>query len=160
MLSVSIFSINFGAELIIPSPELWRQSSLTLIFDPVFDFYISLLCPIFFYLSPLLAQHTPFSSVNLFDLFRIYFFLPFCLCPFPFSSYPPSFPASFPPFIDHIAHIIELLGCIPRHFALSGKYSREFFNRRGSAGEIAGGTETHGCLTWANMDTGSQQNVI
>uniref|UniRef100_A0A673JWS4 non-specific serine/threonine protein kinase n=1 Tax=Sinocyclocheilus rhinocerous TaxID=307959 RepID=A0A673JWS4_9TELE len=33
---------------------------------------------------------------------------------------------------DHIAHIIELLGCIPRHFALSGKYSREFFNRRGS----------------------------
>ncbi|KAI3371125.1 hypothetical protein L3Q82_023759 [Scortum barcoo] len=32
--------------------------------------------------------------------------------------------------INHIAHIIELLGCIPRHFALSGKYSREFFNRR------------------------------
>ncbi|KAM4676161.1 SRSF protein kinase 2 isoform 9-T9 [Discoglossus pictus] len=31
---------------------------------------------------------------------------------------------------DHIAHIIELLGNIPRHFALSGKYSREFFNRR------------------------------
>ncbi|XP_069764387.1 SRSF protein kinase 2 isoform X3 [Narcine bancroftii] len=31
---------------------------------------------------------------------------------------------------DHIAHIIELLGTIPRHFALSGKYSREFFNRR------------------------------
>nr|XP_058153113.1 SRSF protein kinase 2 isoform X2 [Dasypus novemcinctus] len=31
---------------------------------------------------------------------------------------------------DHIAHIIELLGSIPRHFALSGKYSREFFNRR------------------------------
>ncbi|KAG9332901.1 hypothetical protein JZ751_014431 [Albula glossodonta] len=31
---------------------------------------------------------------------------------------------------DHIAHIIELLGCIPRQFALSGKYSREFFNRR------------------------------
>uniref|UniRef100_A0A674B3B5 non-specific serine/threonine protein kinase n=1 Tax=Salmo trutta TaxID=8032 RepID=A0A674B3B5_SALTR len=31
---------------------------------------------------------------------------------------------------DHIAHIIELLGVIPRHFALSGKYSREFFNRR------------------------------
>ncbi|EPY83900.1 SFRS protein kinase 2 [Camelus ferus] len=31
---------------------------------------------------------------------------------------------------NHIAHIIELLGSIPRHFALSGKYSREFFNRR------------------------------
>lgn len=75
---------------------------------------------------------------------------------FPLSSYPSSFPASFPPFIDHIAHIIELLGCIPRHFALSGKYSREFFNRRGSAGERAGGTETHGCLTRANMDTSSQ----
>ncbi|KAF7667645.1 hypothetical protein LDENG_00055820 [Lucifuga dentata] len=38
---------------------------------------------------------------------------------------------------DHIAHIIELLGCIPRHFALSGKYSREFFNRRGSTGQRA-----------------------
>jgi hypothetical protein len=32
---------------------------------------------------------------------------------------------------DHIAHIIELLGPIPRHIALAGKYSREFFNRRG-----------------------------
>ncbi|MBN3277289.1 SRPK2 kinase, partial [Polyodon spathula] len=35
-----------------------------------------------------------------------------------------------PRLTDHIAHIIELLGSIPRHFALSGKYSREFFNRR------------------------------
>jgi len=33
---------------------------------------------------------------------------------------------------DHIAHIIELLGPIPRHIALAGKYSREFFNRRGT----------------------------
>lgn len=125
-------------------------------FDPVFDFYISLLCPIFFfYLSCFLTRMTT-SSVNLFDLVCIYFF-PFYLCPIPFSSYPPPLsPSAFPPFIDHIAHIIELLGCIPRHFALSGKYSREFFNRRGSAGERAGGTETHGCLTWANMDTGSQ----
>ena len=32
---------------------------------------------------------------------------------------------------DHLAHIIELLGPIPRHIALAGKYSREFFNRRG-----------------------------
>ena len=32
---------------------------------------------------------------------------------------------------DHLAHIIELLGPIPRHLALAGKYSREFFNRRG-----------------------------
>lgn len=34
-------------------------------------------------------------------------------------------------FPDHIAHIIELLGSIPPHFALSGRYSREYFNRRG-----------------------------
>ena len=33
---------------------------------------------------------------------------------------------------DHLAHIIELLGPIPRHIALSGKYSREFFNKRGA----------------------------
>ncbi|XP_060914367.1 SRSF protein kinase 3 isoform X2 [Labrus mixtus] len=32
---------------------------------------------------------------------------------------------------DHIAHIMELLGPIPLPFALSGRYSREYFNRRG-----------------------------
>uniref|UniRef100_A0A3B3C3P0 non-specific serine/threonine protein kinase n=1 Tax=Oryzias melastigma TaxID=30732 RepID=A0A3B3C3P0_ORYME len=32
---------------------------------------------------------------------------------------------------DHIAHIIELLGPIPVPFALSGRYSREYFDRRG-----------------------------
>lgn len=32
---------------------------------------------------------------------------------------------------DHIAHIIELLGPIPKNIALSGSYSREFFNKRG-----------------------------
>lgn len=32
---------------------------------------------------------------------------------------------------DHIAHIIELLGNIPKGIALSGNYSREFFNKRG-----------------------------
>uniref|UniRef100_A0A2C9KFC4 non-specific serine/threonine protein kinase n=1 Tax=Biomphalaria glabrata TaxID=6526 RepID=A0A2C9KFC4_BIOGL len=32
---------------------------------------------------------------------------------------------------DHLAHIIELVGPIPRNIALSGKYSREFFNRKG-----------------------------
>lgn len=32
---------------------------------------------------------------------------------------------------DHIAHIIELLGPIPLPFALSGRYSREYFTRRG-----------------------------
>lgn len=32
---------------------------------------------------------------------------------------------------DHLAHIIELCGPIPRHIALGGKYSRDYFNRRG-----------------------------
>uniref|UniRef100_A0A8C3XW14 non-specific serine/threonine protein kinase n=1 Tax=Chelydra serpentina TaxID=8475 RepID=A0A8C3XW14_CHESE len=33
---------------------------------------------------------------------------------------------------DHIAHIVELLGRIPSHFALCGKYSQELFDHRGS----------------------------
>ena len=37
---------------------------------------------------------------------------------------------------DHIAHIIELLGPIPRHIALSGRFSQEFFNRRGELRHI------------------------
>ncbi|XP_078677097.1 SRSF protein kinase 3-like isoform X25 [Branchiostoma floridae x Branchiostoma belcheri] len=37
---------------------------------------------------------------------------------------------------DHIAHIIELLGYMPKHIALSGKYSREFFNRKGELRHI------------------------
>lgn len=32
---------------------------------------------------------------------------------------------------DHLAHVIELLGPINRHIALSGKYSREFFTKQG-----------------------------
>ena len=32
---------------------------------------------------------------------------------------------------DHLAHIMELLGPVPRNIAMSGKYSREFFNKRG-----------------------------
>lgn len=36
--------------------------------------------------------------------------------------------ASFP---DHLALMIELLGKIPRHYALSGKYSEEYFTNRG-----------------------------
>ena len=32
---------------------------------------------------------------------------------------------------DHLAHIIELIGNIPKHIALSGKYSREFFTKKG-----------------------------
>ncbi len=32
---------------------------------------------------------------------------------------------------DHLALMIELLGPIPKHIALKGKFSREFFNRKG-----------------------------
>lgn len=32
---------------------------------------------------------------------------------------------------DHVAHIVELLGIIPRHIAFSGKYSHVFFNSQG-----------------------------
>ncbi|RWS31943.1 SRSF protein kinase 2-like protein, partial [Leptotrombidium deliense] len=37
---------------------------------------------------------------------------------------------------DHLAHIIELLGEIPKHIMFSGKYSREFFNKRGELRNI------------------------
>lgn len=32
---------------------------------------------------------------------------------------------------DHLALIIELIGPFPQHLALNGKYSKEFFNKRG-----------------------------
>ena len=32
---------------------------------------------------------------------------------------------------DHLAHIIELLGPIPKSIALGGRYSREYFNKQG-----------------------------
>jgi serine/threonine protein kinase len=37
---------------------------------------------------------------------------------------------------DHIAHIVELLGPIPKRISLMGKYSREFFNKRGELAHI------------------------
>ncbi|XP_030403909.1 host cell factor 1 [Gopherus evgoodei] len=37
---------------------------------------------------------------------------------------------------DHIAHMVELLGEIPPQFALSGRYSREYFTRRGELRHI------------------------
>lgn len=37
---------------------------------------------------------------------------------------------------DHIALVIELLGRIPRHIALAGKYSKEFFSRKGDLRHI------------------------
>eukprot|EP00051_Salpingoeca_urceolata_P009330 m.113643 g.113643 ORF g.113643 m.113643 type:complete len:719 (-) comp16254_c5_seq1:1509-3665(-) len=39
---------------------------------------------------------------------------------------------------DHVALIIELLGTIPKHIALSGEYSREVFTRRGELRHIKG----------------------
>ncbi|XP_074535692.1 SRSF protein kinase 3-like [Halichoeres trimaculatus] len=38
---------------------------------------------------------------------------------------------------DHIAHIIELLGAIPSHFALSGRNSKKYFNRKGQLRHIS-----------------------
>jgi len=37
---------------------------------------------------------------------------------------------------DHCAHIIELLGPIPRRIAISGKYSNDIFNRKGKLRNI------------------------
>ena len=37
---------------------------------------------------------------------------------------------------DHIALITELLGSIPRHIALKGKYAKEFFNKKGELRRI------------------------
>jgi len=37
---------------------------------------------------------------------------------------------------DHLAHIIELCGPIPRHIATSGKYSKEFFRKNGELRNI------------------------
>lgn len=33
---------------------------------------------------------------------------------------------------DHLAHIIELLGQIPREIAFAGRYSKEFFSKKGN----------------------------
>ncbi|KAM9751883.1 SRSF protein kinase 1a isoform 2-T2 [Menidia menidia] len=37
---------------------------------------------------------------------------------------------------DHLALVIELLGKIPRHYVLNGKYSQEYFNKRGDLKHI------------------------
>lgn len=37
---------------------------------------------------------------------------------------------------DHLAHVIELVGPIPRHIAFAGVYSREFFDKRGELRHI------------------------
>lgn len=92
---------------------------------------ISLTCLYFYFFTLILLFYR--FSVPSFSFCSSNFF---CTLSLSISSIFPVLHPSLP--IDHIAHIIELLGCIPRHFALSGKYSREFFNRRGSDGLIAG----------------------
>ncbi|XP_040178962.1 SRSF protein kinase 3 [Rana temporaria] len=47
---------------------------------------------------------------------------------------------------DHIAHMIELLGDIPPYFALLGRYSREYFTRRGELRHI------HNLKHWGLFD--------
>jgi len=37
---------------------------------------------------------------------------------------------------DHIALIMELLGRLPKHVSLSGKYSRDYFTRKGELKHI------------------------
>lgn len=37
---------------------------------------------------------------------------------------------------DHIALIIELMGPIPRHIAMSGQRSKEFFNKKGNCADL------------------------
>lgn len=37
---------------------------------------------------------------------------------------------------DHLAHIIELVGVIPRNVAFTGKYSKEFFKKNGELRHI------------------------
>ena len=37
---------------------------------------------------------------------------------------------------DHIALITELMGSIPRHIAMKGKYAKEFFNKKGELRRI------------------------
>jgi hypothetical protein len=41
------------------------------------------------------------------------------------------------PNADHIALIIELLGKVPRKYAMLGKYSKEFFTRKGNGTSAA-----------------------
>lgn len=50
------------------------------------------------------------------------------LCPSLKSSYPTTCAHILS---DHIAHIIELLGHLPSQFALSGRNSKRYFNRKG-----------------------------
>lgn len=51
---------------------------------------------------------------------------------------PPPHPSQQPSFLlpckmaDHIALIIELLGMVPRKLIIAGKYSKDFFTKKGN----------------------------
>lgn len=119
-----------------PSFTLSSSSNSAFLTCPTFLFSFSSFLPSF---PPLLISIPRFLVLLFRSPLSFHPILPLSFSSFPCSS------SSFLPLssVDHIAHIIELLGVIPRHFALSGKYSREFFNRRGSTRESSGGTETH-----------------
>lgn len=51
---------------------------------------------------------------------------------------------------DHIAQIIELMGEFPRNVAFSGKYSGEFFNRKGSSGFTEVPTRSGGTVDFSS----------
>lgn len=55
-----------------------------------------------------------------------------CVCvSFVFSPPSPSWHTPHPPHVDHIALIIELLGSVPRKLIMAGKYSKDFFTKKG-----------------------------
>lgn len=47
---------------------------------------------------------------------------------------------------DHIALIMELLGKIPRKIIAAGKYSREFFSKKGNADSLTSGSAVQECF--------------
>uniref|UniRef100_A0A4W5PZV1 non-specific serine/threonine protein kinase n=1 Tax=Hucho hucho TaxID=62062 RepID=A0A4W5PZV1_9TELE len=79
------------------------------LYFPVSPAFCPPLClPPLFLLSPSLS---PLSALSSFPVLSL------SLCDLP-----------GPP--DHLALIIELLGKVPRHYALSGKFSQEYFTKR------------------------------
>lgn len=60
----------------------------------------------------------------------------------------------FPP--DHIAHIIELLGPLPSQFALSGRNSKRYFNRKGKIPTVSCAVP----LKWPQQSTFALRRTI
>lgn len=53
--------------------------------------------------------------------------------------------------LDHLALMIELLGDFPRHLALGGKYSSEYFTRRGTPAAPSPGSGVASALTLSRL---------